>query len=100
MNKYLEKIAQLVSDDTKQATKTFAAATLAGLPAKVVGGAVGGYLGNRFIKNFHVPVPKFINQAGKVHISGDALGSLAGAEIGSGAAEIAAIKHSLKKEQA
>lgn len=93
MNKYLEKIA--ISEENKSTLRTFAESTAASIPAKIGGAAIGGYLGNRYLKGFSAKVPKFLNASGKVHFSGGAIGTGLGAELASGAAEIAAIKHSL-----
>lgn len=50
MNKYLEKVAQLMSEENKQVARTFGLQTAASLPAHAIGAALGGYIGTRFGK--------------------------------------------------
>ena len=102
----LVKQAEL-SEENKSAIKTFAASTAASIPGKLAGAAVGGFLGSKYLKGINVKAPglvrKFapnmVNGAGRFSVSGTALGTGIGAELASGAAELAAIKHSLPKNK-
>lgn len=103
---HLVKQAEL-SEENKSAIKTFAASTAASVPGKLAGAAVGGFLGSKYLKGINVRAPglmrKFapnmVNRAGRFSVSGTALGTGIGAELASGAAELAAIKHSLPKNK-
>ena len=100
----LVKQAEL-SEENKSAIKTFAASTAASIPGKLAGAAVGGFLGSKYLKGINVKAPglvrKFapnmVNGAGRFSVSGTALGTGIRAELASGAAELAAIKHSQPK---
>ena len=102
----LVKQAEL-SEENKSAIKTFAASTAASIPGKLAGAAVGGFLGSKYLKGINVKAPglvrKFapnmVNGAGRFSVSGTALGTGIGAELASGAAELAAIKHSQPKNR-
>ena len=76
MNKYLEKVAEFLSEENKQVGKTFLAHGAASLPAEALGSAVGGYIGAKY---YHRPI----------------LGGFVGTQIAGGAAGLAAIKASL-----
>ena len=75
MNIYLEKVAQIMSNENKQVGKTFALQTVASLPAHAIGAAVGGYLGTKIGR------PK--------------LGTALGMGVVGGVADLAALKASL-----
>lgn len=104
---HLVKEAEILSDENKSAIKTFAASTAASIPGKLAGAAVGGFLGSKYLKGINVRAPGLVrrfapsmaNAAGRIQISGTALGTGIGAELASGAAELAAIKHSLPKNK-
>jgi hypothetical protein len=88
MNKYLEKIA-LMSDESKQAVKTFAESTAVSLPLSLAGAAAGIAVSRRF-KN---PIlgKKFGSKYDNV-----AVGGFLGSHIVGGAGELAALNHGFK----
>lgn len=75
MNKYMVKVAQMLSDENEHIGKTFLEATAADIPAAAAGAAVGGVIGSRYGR------PK--------------LGTFVGGHIAGGLATLAAMKHSL-----
>lgn len=75
MNRYLEKVAQLLSEENKQVGKTFALQSAAALPAH----ALGGYLGNIAGKKY-----------GKAGV-----GTFIGTTLAGGLADLGALKASL-----
>ena len=75
MNKYLEKVAKLLSEENKQVSKTFLAHGLASMPAEAAGGFVGGLAGKKYGR--------------------PGLGIFLGTQVAGGVAGLAAIKASL-----
>lgn len=75
MNKYLEKVAELLSEENKQVGKTFLAHGVASLPAEAAGGYLGHLVGKRYGKGV--------------------LGTFAGTQVAGAVAGLAAIKASL-----
>ena len=75
MNKYLEKVAKLLTEENKQVGKTFALAAAADLPASAAGAWIGNKIGARY---------------GKAGV-----GTFIGGHVGGGIGTLAAMKHSL-----
>lgn len=75
MNKYLEKVAELMSHENKQIAKTFVATAAADLPAA----AAGAWVGKRIGQRYHSP----------------SLGTFIGSHVGGGIGTLAAMKMSL-----
>lgn len=114
----LEKVAEILSDENKQVAKTFATQTLAGIPAHIIGGAVGGTLGDKHLQGLSDTISSKTNsltkglrsrlgssgsfgsklskglEMGKG--SGRALGVGLGMAAVGGLADLASLKHSLK----
>lgn len=75
MNKYLEKVAKILTDENKQVAKTFGEAAAVDLPASAAGAWIGKAVGAKF---------------GKPN-----MGTFVGAHVGGGLGTLAAMKHSL-----
>lgn len=112
MNKYLEKVAQLVSEENKQVGKTFAYQTAAAAPAHLVGGYVGNVMGEKFLNRPAGAISRGLARAGTgvaklgkpgrwlgakmpKHLSAGTLGVGIGVAAAGGLADLAALKHSL-----
>ncbi len=64
MNRYLEKVAELLSDENKQVGKTFAVQTAASIPAHIAGGVIGAKLGNKYLKGTAETLARHSNTLG------------------------------------
>jgi hypothetical protein len=112
MNKYLVKVAALLSDENKQVGKTFAIQTAAGIPAHLLGGVVGGAAGSKYLsgiaKGINSSVGRTAARAYKMGPLGKTIGrklakakGVTGATLGvglgmsaiGGLADLAALKH-------
>jgi thioredoxin-like negative regulator of GroEL len=100
VNPYLEKIAEILSDENKQVAKTFALQTAASIPAHAAGAAVGGYMGGKL-------EPRLAEMSSKLGVigkklklgkpgSGTTLGAVIGVAVAGGLADLISLKHSLK----
>jgi hypothetical protein len=114
MNKYLEKVAKLLSEENKQVAKTFGAQTVAALPAHALGGYLGSKLGDKYLSGAAKATNKVVGRtAGRVGslgsvgrsaskvvrglkgLSGKTLGIGLGVSAVGGLADLAALKHGL-----
>lgn len=80
-----------MSDENKQVAKTFAETTAAGIPAHLVGAAIGENLGNRYLRDRTIKLPKIKS----LHFKGSNVGQFLGTAALGGIADIVAMKHSL-----
>jgi hypothetical protein len=114
MNKYLEKIAQVMSEENKQVGKTFALQSAMNVPAHIIGGAVGAGLGAKHLNGASESLSKGVNTlsskigklgrvgkwvSSKVHMDsaggGKALGVGLGMAAIGGLADLASLKAGL-----
>lgn len=117
MNKYLEKVAEILSDDDKQVAKTFAIQSAAGIPAHILGGAAGGALGAKYLGKPAKSVNNAFGRAGDALRKKGKYGSLIGRKLRNargvtgatlgvglgmsaigGLADLAALKHGMSKK--
>lgn len=110
----LEK--QAWSDENKQVAKTFAVQTAAAIPAHIIGGAVGGSVGNKYLNGTAEKISNGMNRvtsrlsdtgpigariAKHLHVgkmSGSSLGVGLGIAAAGGIADIAALRGTLKSK--
>lgn len=111
MNKYIEKVAELMSDENRQVAKTFAIQTAGNIPAHAIGMAAGAALAGKRLAKPAAMINNGINtlaaklgKAGKTgkwlsdkipssSIGSESLGAMLGMNIAGGAADLAALKH-------
>lgn len=111
MNIYLEKVAQMMSDENSQVAKTFAAQTAVSIPTHIAGLAAGGALGAKYLNGVAgkigsgmAHVGSKIQGAGRAGawaagklakgkgITGMALGGIIGMQAAGGLGDLAALK--------
>lgn len=112
MNKYLEKLAEMLSEENKQVAKTFAIQTAASAPAHIAGAAVGGSLGGKYLGGAASKLSSgFVRASGKLeglgragkwvakelphNLSGGVLGAGIGIAAAGGLADLGALKSTL-----
>lgn len=119
MNKYLEKAAELLSEENKQIGKTFGLQTVAGIPAHIVGGAAGGALGAKHLNGAAKAVNNSFGRAavaarklgtpgrwvgkklmGARGVSGATLGVGLGMSAMGGITDLASLKHGMNSKKA
>lgn len=110
MNKYLEKVAQIASDENKQVAKTFATQAAVSIPLHLGGAAVGAKLGENYLGGVASKMNRGLGRtAGRVgqmgrlgrlaskgirgaKMNGKALGALIGMQAAGGLGDLAALK--------
>lgn len=113
-NIFLEKVADLLSRENKEVSKTFAMQTAAALPAHALGGIIGSKLGDKYLGGLASStnkgirslaarakaIPRIGTTTSKIvrglgGISGKSLGIGIGVSAVGGLADLAALKHGL-----